>query len=257
MPPHLKLVSINIERSNHLDRVHAFLEHHVPDVVCLQELMEHDIPYFENVCGGGHCIFSPMTHYLAQDRLGVMGMGIFSRLPISKNEARYYLGSHDAIVDFDPTNAETKHTTEAYAVIFCDIEKDGHTFRIATTHFTWTPNGAPDDFQRADLQGLLAVLETLGEFVLCGDFNAPRMYQGASGEIFSAIAARYKDNIPLQYETSIDVSLHHNGTLHPQELADKMVDGVFSTSDYAVSDVELVSGVSDHCAVVATISSII
>ena len=36
----MKLVSLNIERSRHLDRVCAFLQAARADVVCMQELME-------------------------------------------------------------------------------------------------------------------------------------------------------------------------------------------------------------------------
>jgi endonuclease/exonuclease/phosphatase family metal-dependent hydrolase len=129
-------------------------------------------------------------------------------------------------------------------MLSCEIEKEGETFRVATTHFTWTPDGSADDYQRADVKKLLAILGGMGEFVLTGDFNAPR-----GGEIFGTLAEKYKDNVPSHYTTSIDGALHRAG---PLEL---MVDGIFSTPGYAVSDVELVAGVSDHKAIVATVSS--
>jgi endonuclease/exonuclease/phosphatase family metal-dependent hydrolase len=128
-------------------------------------------------------------------------------------------------------------------VLAADIQKDGRVFRIATTHLTWTPNGGPNGEQRRDAAALLHVLEGLSEFVLCGDFNAPR-----GGDIFSMLASRYKDNIPLQYTSSLDPNLHRAGQLG------LMVDGIFSTSAYTVSAVKMVSGISDHCALVATVS---
>jgi len=84
---------------------------------------------------------------------------------------------------------------------------------------------------------LCAVLETLGDFVLAGDFNAPR-----GKEIFSLLAERYTDNIPQKYTSSIDGTLHKAGPLP------YMIDGIFSTPLYEVVDVEMVCGVSDHCA---------
>ncbi len=89
----------------------------------------------------------------------------------------------------------------------------------------------------------MGLLDAEEGFVLCGDFNAPR-----GGEIFSELAARYRDNIPAQYTTSIDASLHRAGDLQ------LMVDGIFTTPEYQASSVLLHSGVSDHYAVTADIT---
>src|SRR3569623_473248 len=107
-----------------------------------------------------------------------------------------------------------------------DIERDGEMFRIATTHFPVTAHGEATDFQREDMKNLLSLLEKEGEFVLTGDFNAPR-----GGEIFAELASRYKDNIPPTITTSIDGMLHRAGQLP------HMVDGIFSTPGYLVSNV--------------------
>lgn len=92
------------------------------------------------------------------------------------------------------------------------------------------------------------LLETLGSFpelILAGDFNAPR-----GGEVFGTIAARYKDNIPPEYKTSIDGGLHRAGKL------EYMVDGLFTTPQYIASKVRLIDGVSDHMAIVAEINRV-
>ena len=70
------------------------------------------------------------------------------------------------------------------------------------------------------------------------------------------LAAKYKDNVPVQYKTSIDVALHRLGKERPEEFADKMVDGIFSTPLYEVKNVEMKGGVSDHCALVATVTKV-
>jgi len=247
----LSLASLNIERSKHLDLVTPFLKERHPDIVCLQELMDYDIPLFERTIGAS-CYFSPLTRHAAEGKLGIMGIGIFSRVPIRKREQYYYFGGSDQIVDWDTTDLATKHATESHSVVRVDAQLEEEMFRICTTHFTWTPNGEPDDFQRQDLAAMMDVLEGIGEFVLCGDFNAPR-----GGEIFSAIASRYKDNIPKRYVTSIDVELHRTkaqGKTH--EVANKMVDGLFTTPEYKATAVELVFGVSDHAAIVANIAKV-
>ncbi len=69
------------------------------------------------------------------------------------------------------------------------------------------------------------------------------------------LAPKYKDNIPSHYKTSIDAALHRAGKERPEGLADKMVDGLFTTPGYTAVDVRLQFGVSDHAAIVATIST--
>lgn len=249
----LKLTSLNIERSKHLDEVEPFLATERPDVACFQELVEKDIPLLAAAMGAAAWRFFPMTRLINEQPGALVGTGIFSTLPMPRGGAAYYAGNDSAVPRQDVYDSST-FNDENRAALWCDAEKEGETFRIATTHFTWTPKGNPSGEQRRDMAKLLHELEGLGEFVLCGDFNAPRTYQNAPGEIFSLLAARYRDNIPLRYETSIDVEIHRAGKLRPQELKDKMVDGLFSTTGYACSGVELRGGISDHLAIVATVT---
>jgi endonuclease/exonuclease/phosphatase family metal-dependent hydrolase len=247
----ISLVSINIERSRHLDRVASFLLAQSPDVVCMQELCEKDIADFESLLSM-RCVYAPSGRHPADPpETGgvVVGCAIFSHLPLLEHSIEYYAGSRDDAISPD---IDTYFYNSALVV--CDFEKAGTPFRIATTHFTWTPNGAANDAQRENVAALLGLLDSSEEFVLTGDFNAPRMYEGKPGEIFTQIASRYRDNIPPHYLTSIDIDLHRSGKIRPHELVDKMVDGVFSTPAYHVSDVELHTGISDHCAVSATVT---
>ncbi|MBM3260901.1 endonuclease/exonuclease/phosphatase family protein [Candidatus Kaiserbacteria bacterium] len=242
----LKLASINIERSKHLDRVIPFLQRYDPDVICVQELLERDIPLFEEIFGV-KCIFGPSGFHSADEpetESVMVGTALLSRLPIRSQKIEYYTGSEAQARSNEPQEILTNSK-----LIICDLEKDDTLFRIATTHFTWSPRGMATDEQRTNMRHLIDILGAMGEFVLCGDFNAPR-----GGEIFAMLTDVYKDNIPPQYATSIDIDLHRAGRTRPQELADKMVDGLFSTPGYEVADVQLISGVSDHCAVTTTIS---
>lgn len=243
----LKLVSLNIEQSKHLELVEPFLSAQEADIVCLQELIAADGERLQKASGLAYHAFEPMVMIPAESDTP-MGLGIFSRAPFVSTSAHYYAGAQGVLKDSVQEDSSTYNNLNRFAFM-ADVEKEGHLFRIATTHFRWTPDGKPDGAQREDIKNLLQVLEGLGEFVLAGDFNAPR-----GGEIFGMLAARYKDNIPPHYKTSLDISLHRAGKTKPEELEDKMVDGLFSTSGYSVSDVELVPGVSDHCAIVANIS---
>ena len=79
---------------------------------------------------------------------------------------------------------------------------------------------------------------------ICGDFNAPR-----GRPTWDAIAAKYKDNIPEHYKSSID-AMHRAGALP------YLVDGIFTTPGYRADNVELHEGISDHKAITATITKL-
>lgn len=236
----LSLVSVNIERSKHLDLVESFLEREKSDVVCVQELMQGDIPRLAAALGGAECLFEPAT-LRPEEGNGVLGVGIFTRVPVLTRCVRYYHGTPDILPESSQSDPATYNNMNR-VVVSVDAEKDGGKFRIATTHFTWTPDGKPTDQQREHLRNLFGVLGGMREFVLTGDFNAPR-----GGEIFDALAERFKDNVPAVYTTSIDPKRHRAGAL------ELMVDGLFSTAGYDIADVEMACGVSDHCALKASI----
>jgi endonuclease/exonuclease/phosphatase family metal-dependent hydrolase len=239
--PVLALASINIERSKHLSRVATFLRAHAPDVLCLQELVPDDLPMFREGFGYEHQLYIPMCRYLEQDRLRPTGIGILSRHAFTSTENIFYAGLGSGLDIVDRTSEETKVRTSRYSVGMVGIALGGDIFTIGTTHFPWTDDARTADFQRTACDALLRLLKDR-RLVLCGDFNAPR-----GREIFGRLAAQWTDHIPPTYMTSIDPVLHRAGPLQ------LMVDGVFSTQDYSVSEVRLHPGVSDHCAITAVI----
>lgn len=241
----LKLVCLNIERSKHLELVLPFIEREQPDVLCVQELMLHDIPAFEEIAGRN--FFAPTTRYEGDDTAGIEGVGLFSRLPMRDARALYYHGAGLPDALFIDGTPKEQYATESNAVALATFEKAGVMYAIGTTHFTWTPDGSANDEQRKNMRALLRSLEGL-RLVLCGDFNAPR-----GGEIFAMLASRYKDEVPQHYKTSVDIDIHRAGKDRPHELADKMVDGLFTTPEYRCESVALVNGLSDHMAIVASI----
>ncbi|HUO56044.1 MAG TPA: endonuclease/exonuclease/phosphatase family protein [Candidatus Paceibacterota bacterium] len=239
----LSLVCVNIERSKHLDTVTPFLLERNPDVVCMQELCERDIPHFEQELGM-RCIYAPLGRHSDEpsdpQNSVMIGESVFTRLPVVQRMIDYYSGSEEGA----RTTPMHQHMWNL-PLITVDVEKEGDIFRIMTIHFTWTEKGVSDERQLRDLDSLFKILETRGEYVISGDFNAPR-----GRETFSRIAAKYTDNIPAHYQTSLDPK-YHRAPLEDQ--ADKMVDGIFSTPGYTVSNVELHNGISDHCAITAII----
>lgn len=237
----LKLVSLNVQRANHLHLVLPFLRSRMPDVVCVQELYEVDIPLFQAILGNASCVFAPMSRYVRDDPPQVFGVGIFSRYAVLDSGVEYYRGDPATMPELDELDPATWNNKN-FPLVWCDVKKNDIVYRVATTHFTWSADGQADDDQRRDVQSLLKTLAPLGELVLTGDFNAPR-----GREIFSVISEKYTDNVPEQYQTSLDSERHRVAGLT------LMVDGMFSTPEYAIRNVELISGISDHCAVVGVV----
>lgn len=235
----LTFVSLNVERSRHIHRVLPFLQKEAPDVCCLQEFCESDIQKIEEALNA-RCIFVPMTVYKSSEERSVVGIGICSRLSIQHTQSLYYAGSPHILPEYEHPDQDTWRRM----LLTVDVLKEGQVFRIGTTHFTWSPNGEVDEVQRKDMQLFLEQLAHVGEIVYMGDFNAPR-----GGEMFSILASHYKDNVPQEYTTSLDGTFHRAGALP------FMVDGVFSTATYAVHDVRMVCGVSDHCALVGKVDA--
>ncbi len=241
-PMPLKLLSLNIEGDNHFDRIFPFLATEQPDVLCLQEVFEVDIPLFEEKTGM-KATFLPQwvvnkdNPYRLNPK-GKQGVALLTAFPQSPIAATYYFGDGVNL----PEVSEVTPDQVQRAVIVSDISKDGKTYRVATTHFTWSPGGSVTDIQRQHLQSLLSVIQPLGEIILCGDFNAPR-----GKEIFDTLATLYTDNIPSNIQTTMDQNLHRVPGLM------FVVDVLFTSPTYQVQNAQVIDGVSDHCAILATI----
>lgn len=243
----IRLASINIEGDMHRERVISFLSDFKPDVVCFQELIESSVPFFEQALGmKGY--FVPVTvHNIrpfdSESPIGTYGVGLFSNNLVSDIKIDYYSGVIGNIPRFVRGHGGS---TMWRALLRGTVNKDDERYTVAVTHFTWTFDGSTSDKQREDLNNLLAITEKCPELILCGDFNAPR-----GGEIFGILAKKYKDNIPVEYVSSLDTELHRIG-----KIKQLMVDGLFTTPHYKVSEVKLSEGVSDHMAVTALISKV-
>jgi len=117
-------------------------------------------------------------------------------------------------------------------------------YQIYATHFTWTPQMSETEKQHDHLDRLLTRLGGR-ELVLCGDFNIPR-----GNGAYQKLATKYKDNVPAEIVTTIDYELHR-AKREGRSKFEVVVDYIWSTPGYEVSDVRIVSGISDHCALVA------
>jgi len=238
----MKLISINIEKSKHLDKLQVFLQHEQPDVICLQELDEHDIPFFTAVTGL-LCVFTPMCTF--EDDGSVQGIGIFAK-EIPERESHNIGGFvGDAVPAYVAKSVLQRYNSTTFQLLVARIKVDSLEYTIGTTHFPVTTQGQWAEFQQETLVSLQHAAAQYDELIVCGDFNAPR-----GGEIFSQLSEMYTDNIPKKYVTSIDQNIHRAGYLP------LMVDGLFSTHHYQVDNVELKGGISDHLAIVSRVKKV-
>lgn len=245
----IKLLSLNIEGHKHWDRIEPFLAREKFDVLCLQELFASDIPILNGLGYQGY--FMPQTKITKPNNqghapLGNHGIGIFSHHPHSLLLQEYYDVSSDyALSDFDTNNPNDVMR----ALLLAEIFVDSSVFHIATIHFTWTPDGSPNERQLANAEKVLGILApyVLSGLILTGDFNAPR-----GKATFSRFAETLTDNIPDHHKTSLDPKLHRLGQDGKKGVDGLMVDGLFSKR-YQVKNVRLVDGLSDHCGIVCDI----
>ncbi len=240
----IKHININIQGEKHLDRVFSLLEKEQPDTVAVQEILERDIPRFKERFGydAFYVRFSDhsskaILHDPSKSSVP-SGAAILSKHPFLFTKHKRY-ANKDADIELFFKEVVSMHRD----LLNVGVMVDGETYVLATTHFTWTPDGKSSEHQKHDLHKMVRMLERIGPCVFTGDFNSARGF-----EIFDELARLMKDNVPTNITTTLDQHLHRVQRLH------LVVDGYFSRPPYTVSDVRVIDGISDHCAIVGTIS---
>lgn len=244
----MKLISLNIELNRHHDLVLPFLKKENPDIICLQELLEEDFDMYKKELGmeGVIRITSYVNDSIHLESLGKKyGIGIFSNSIVDSGYSFYVSDLHNIEIPYEDYVSD-KNLVECRALLWADI-KDGsdNIFKIVTSHMPITHHGEVTTFQIESNDKFIKQAKELGDFVFCGDTNAPR-----GREAFDRISKEFKDNIPLSCKTSLDSKIHKSGGV------DFMVDCLFTTSKYIASNVELKGGISDHMAVISDINKI-
>lgn len=245
----MKLISLNIELNRHHDLVIPFLKQENPDVICLQEVLEEDFEMYKKELGleGVFQLWRYSSFSVYPELKGKkLGNAIFAKNIVSSGY-NFYLGKEENhLKTFEEWELKHDEYKKDKVLVWINTKsEDGTLYKFVTTHFTLTKEGEATEQQLKDLNPFFKVLDTLGEFALCGDMNAPR-----GNETFTRLATKYKDNIPPEYITSLDKNIHRNGKIV------FMVDGLFTTPSYKAENVKLVDGVSDHMAIVADITKI-
>lgn len=244
----MKLITLNIEDDNHLDKIIPFIGSELPDVLCLQEVFERDIPRFTVL--GYTCEFRPIASRSLQDTSTAIGVALLARHTMSNIRDYYYRGSFEETRD--DLTLRTALTVPP-VVLVADVLVNDQIFTIGTTHFTWTPKGdEAAQEQIVDMKKLLTYTESIGPHVICGDFNIPRH----QNPLYNNIVEHYVDNIPASYTSSLDKVFHKRGAdpALKELFTLYMVDYIFTKPPYHATNVRLQFGLSDHAGVIATIT---
>lgn len=237
----MKLVSVNVEGGRHLEKVFSFLEREDSDLVCLQEAPIDVSSWLKE--RGYRVTFLPLT-LMTQDGERFPQGNLFASKTSYIVDIFHYHQPCDSLPLFD---REKIRETNARGLILAQIDD----FLVATTHFTWTPNGElADENQVNDLKKLFSFLDKQAPHILCGDFNIPRNINRLYEE---ELATRYSDAIPQSYKSSLDKNLHRLGKDSEYDFIFDtfMVDYILLKSPFKAENVRLEFGVSDHAGVVA------
>lgn len=244
----MKLLTLNVEGITHISRSIPFILAERPDVVCLQEA---GTPYQGLLeASGYHVTFLPRCIRTYSGEEFTDGLLFASLLP---NEvAAYNFYTPHASLMHEQYDAVAERYNNPGQILLGHIVSNGKEYHIGTTHFTWTPNGdIPGKAQLIDMPNFLATVAQFPAHIMCGDFNIPRM----ANALYPELLVRYRDEIPADYNTSLDPEFHKLKNIPTQahKLQEYMVDYVFSQPGYTVSDVRQVFGVSDHSATVCDV----
>ncbi len=246
----MKLLTVNIEGHKHLDLVTNLITEEQPDVICLQEVFESDVLRIQQAFDQPSqlvTMHSANAVVLNENEYGIAPMGnwgiaILIRKSLLRDEeasfnCHFYVGAEQTVPEFTSPHSPRR------SLLAVRASSGGQTFEIATTHFTWTPNGQSSPQQHNDVKQLKLNMGIYNRFILCGDFNAPR-----GGEIYTQLAEGLVDHIPRDVLTTLDHRFHYAGMLN------LVVDGVLSTPDISSINTRVIDGVSDHKAIIVEFS---
>jgi len=239
----MKLITLNIEGDNHYSTVINFLKAQEADVICLQEVFETDLNFIKKSIKMEYATYAPLMIINSNNVVGLSpkgswGIAIFSKYkPISINR-HYYVGSEDNIPVFD-----NKPNSNNRAIVVVQIKKASYRYTIITTHFTWALSKGTSQLQLKHLNKMQLLLSQYKDYILCGDFNAPR-----GGKVYAKIAQNLTDHLPADITSTIDPKIHRINGLS------LVVDSIFSTPEYLVLKLKIADSISDHKAIVAEIT---
>lgn len=233
--------SLNIEADRHLDKVSNYLDSKMPDIVFLQEVYKIHAEKLA-LQFGYHLSFAPHVDFNISEHifkpLGEWGIATLTKINPTNIQLDYY-SEHPVVIPHEFMKI-LKHPR---ALLVTELVIEGKKYCFANTHFTWALTSDADVAQLPDYLRLQKLLDKLPSFVLAGDLNASR-----DSRVYHELASRYIDQLPVDVKSTLDPILFRKPDLKI------VVDHLFTTSDYLVDEVRVLTGLSDHCGIAAIIS---
>ncbi len=194
---------------------------------------------------GYHLSFAPHADYQVSEHifkpLGLWGIATLTKSKPSATAITYYSAPPHTL----PTDYYTLKEGHPRAVIILKLTSDNKEYTFANTHFTWAMPENADVEQAADFARFQTIIEPYPSLVMSGDFNASR-----ESQVYKKLAEKYRSWVPASVDTTLDPTYFRKPGLK------LVVDHLFSTSDYRLDHVAVLSGLSDHCALSATITKL-
>lgn len=232
--------TLNIEADKHKGNIEAYLKTNNPDVVFLQEVYKIHAEEWASKYGY-HLSFAPHVDFNIYEHifkpLGEWGIATLTKNKPTKVKIDYY--SEPPLVIPHDFMKVLKHPR---ALLVSQIKEDGNIYSFVNTHFTWALTEDADIAQYPDYQRMQKLLDKLPSFLLAGDLNTNR-----GSRVYRELASRYIDHLPKNLESTLDPVLFRKPELK------LVVDHLFSTPDYKISNVQVLTGLSDHCGITCSV----
>jgi len=257
----IKIIHLNIERNKHLETITKFFDSEKADLICICEASLKDTKNLAEKFGY-EFVFSP----LMDSEEGKYGSAILSRKPILESANLRYDDnlSNDlpfVIFNNDYKNTDYKRPKDRflyhYALLTITIKNDkDEKITISTTHFPVTDHfspGLPDHVynEPSDIEELEHTRVLFDKFMsIIKNISTPLIFtadlNNSRGEyVYDTLAHELIDLTPKDLISTIDPDLHYRRGLS------LVVDTIMTSQNIQNGEVRVVSGVSDHKAIIA------
>ncbi len=239
----IRIYSLNIEASKHLNKFPEHIRSFAPHVVFLQEVISSEAEDIARMLGMRLVQYVPMARALKFNEEYEWGLACYvsDSMHVASCESTVYAHTGEEIPVLDMVTGKCNRYLQKLTVVH-----ENETITLLQTHFTWSPNGTVTSMQEEDFTVFRMLVSDVTEFALFGDLNAPR----EKNYLWGALAEKYTDNIPVSVHTTLDPTLHRAGHLP------RVVDMCFTTHQYYVHTILLHKGISDHQGIFVELSRV-
>ncbi len=232
----------------HSANIHRFLRQFSPQVLGVQEIFPPDTSWLQSTLNSQDAAFLPNFEVREPLSDRIAGVGLYGVALISAfrplDVSQHYFTEEK--FPSRPFVSEKDYPTSR-GVLTATYAVGNKTLRVATTHFTWSPDGSNTPEQWDDWHRLSTELRKQQPDLIMGDFNVPR-----GTKLGTTITRTYRSVLPPTIQTTMDHQLHKDPRLPPR-VVDYILIPKQSQVTMVPQSVHVCSGVSDHCAIVCDI----